>query len=191
MSVLYTRTAAGTAVFAYAEAKVFLKIPVGVTSDDTLITGLIDAATEWGEAYTGRSFRAQTFELLRDDFEHPLELRRSMVDAITTVEHLVDESLVEVSSDDYYLKLGRWWSQIWLAAGSDWPTTTDDIQHGVKVTFTTAAWADTNTVKTAIKMHVAYLYENRGDNDERTDVASAARLSGATALYDAFRIPRF
>ena len=190
MSGLYTRTAAGTAVFAYAEMKVYLKIPAGVTTDDTLITALIDVATEWGEAYSSRSFRAQTFELLRDDFEHPLELRRSPVASITKVEHLVDESLVEVSSDDYYLKKGRWWSQIWLDSEASWPTNTDEIQHGIKVTFATGAWADTNTFKAAVKMHVAYMYENRGDNDERAEPGSAARLSGATALYDTFRIPR-
>ena len=191
MSELYTQTAAGTVVPAYAEMKVYLKIPAAVTTDDTLITSMLDAATVWGESYTGRSFRAQTFELLRDDFVNPIELRKSVVASITKVEHLVDESLVEVSSDDYYLKKGQWWSEIRLVDGSAWPTNTDTVEHGIKVTFATGAWGNANTFTVAVKQHVAYLYENRGDNDERAESASAARLSGATAIYNTFRIPRF
>ena len=40
-----------------------------------------------------------------------------------------------------------------------------------------------------ILRHVAYLYENRGDCDP-SSAASSAKLSGATFLYDPFRVAR-
>ncbi len=192
MGTLYTRTVDGSAPFLVAEAKVFLKIPAAVTSDDALITALINVVLEWGEAHTARDFRANTWEKLQTGFDDPLELRKSSIDAITSVEHLVDGSDVEVSSDDYYLVEGRWWSEVYTAVDASWPTNTDTIEQNVKVTFTTEAWPGADEVKTAMKMHLGYLYENRGDNDEigNTQLAHAALKSGALYVYDSFAIPR-
>jgi len=173
-----------------AEAKAALRI-TGAT-EDTLIENIIDACTEWGESYTRRSFRAQTWKLLLDEFSDHIEIRRQLVDAITSITHLVSASPVVVTSTVYYLKQTPQGAEVVLASGQSWPTDTDEQEQAIVVNFTTAAWTrHASLIKEAILKHVAAMYANRGDCvDGQCAASDFAKRSGAISLYDMFAIAR-
>lgn len=173
-----------------AEAKAHLR--VSSTADDTLIQGIIDACTEWGESYTRRSFRAQVWKLLLDTFTARIELRRQLVDAITSITHLVAATPVTVTSTVYYLKQTPQGAEILLGYGQDWPTDTDLREQAITVNFTTAPWTrHANLIREALLKHIAAMYANRGDCVEGgCAVADFAESSGAATLYDMMAIAR-
>lgn len=222
MSQIYELVSFGTSPVTLADMKTWLKFS-GVTlpaAEDTLIQALIDTATEWGEKYTGREFRANQWKLLIDGFNdignsserfqrnhlstvsvlpfaHPhhgrrsgndrIELKRDPVDLIDSVKHLVSATLVTVPNTDYYLKKNTQSSEILLFENKTWPSDTDNREQAIEITFTTKIYRCTNEIKNTIKLHVANLYSNRGDCP---DSRQAARESGATMIYDQFRISR-
>ncbi len=160
--------------------KSYLKIPVSVTADDTLIQELIDSCTRYGEQHTRRSFRVQSFRLLINDFEDCITLRRNPIDAVTSVKYLVSGVLVTVPASSYYLKQLTQVGQILLKDGQSWPTNKDTIDHGVEIQFTTAAYNRTDSIAVAIKRHVTARYMNRGD----------CRDAELWPLYDGFSVAR-
>lgn len=195
MTQFYNLLSQDPAPVTLADMKAYLKIPVSLTADDTLITALLEAATVYGEKYTGRSFRPQTFELLLDEFSDRICLRRSPVNAIITVKHLVADTPVTVASSVYYLKTLQQWSEILLKDGETWPDDTDELEQAITIEFTTMKYTKAaELIDTAIKLHVAAMYFNRGDcvecGGEDVDANNAALKSGAHALYNQFRISR-
>ena len=215
MSQVYELVAFGTSPVSLAGMKAWLKVTA--VSEDALIQALIDSATEWGEKYTGRDFRANQWKLLLDSFVDPgntsnrfkrqhigsivspnqllfgfclterIELKRDPVDTVDSITHLVSGSPVVVTATDYYLKKLTQSSEILLFENKEWPLDTDNQEQAIKVSFTTKAYRCLNEIIMAIKLHVTSLYTNRGDCP---DSEQAARESGATMIYDQFRISR-
>lgn len=168
-----------------ATMKSYLKITA--TADDTLIQSMIDAATEWGEKYTGRDFRAITWDLLLDEFTDRIELRRDPVASVATVKHLVNGSLVTVSATVYYLKKLVQSSEILLNEDKEWPTDTDNREQTIEIRFVTEGYRCKQSIIDAIERHVAFWYRNRGDCP---DAKKSAEGAGVTIIYNQFRISR-
>lgn len=185
MSQVYTLINFGASPVSLIDMKTFLKVTT--TSDDVLIQSLIDSATEWGEKYTGREFRANQWKLLLDIFSERIELRRDPVDVVDSITRLVDESPITVSTINYYLKKLTQRTEILLFNDKSWPTDADDREQAIEVNFTTKAYRCLNEIINAIKLHAANLYINRGDCP---DSEEAAKKSGATLFYEQFRIVR-
>jgi uncharacterized phiE125 gp8 family phage protein len=183
----YELTSAGTSPVLLADMKTYLKVTS--SSDDALIQILIDAATEYGQKYTGREFTANTWKLKRDCFTNPIVVARNTVDTITSVQHLVSDILTTVTATDYYLKDGTIESEILLSDGISWPTNTDNREQAIEIIFVTKATPCINIAIEAIYTHVMYLYQNRGDCPDDT-MSNSGALSGANALYNIIRIPR-
>ena len=168
-----------------SEASSFMKVTS--TSENDLIQSIIDAATQWGENYTGRDFRVKDWVLLTDSFANRINLNRSQIESITSVKHLVSTVLTTVSDSVYYLKKLTQCSEILLVDGQEWPTDTDEREQAIEIEFKTLGYDCNSEIIEALKRHVAFLYTNRGDCP---DVSKAAMQSGATFIYDQFRIPR-
>ena len=168
-----------------AEAKAHLK--VSVSTDDTLITSLIKAATDYAEKYTGRDLITRTYQTYRDDFCDSMELRRAPVAAVSAVEYLVDGVLTAVASTVWQLNYSNDFRILSLKADQQWPTNPDAQEQAVRITFTAGYGAATTDIpeefRQGILQHVLALYENRGDC-----TAEVALPNGAKALYDMFRI---
>ena len=182
---VYQRVSAAASPVLLATMKSYLKITT--TADDTLIQSMIDAATEWGEKYTGRDFRAITWDLLLDCFTDRIELRRDPVASITSVQHLVSDSLVTVASTVFYLKKLVQSSEILLNEDQEWPTDTDNREQTIEIRFVTEGFQCQESIIDGIQRHVAMWYRNRGDCP---DVKTSAKNAGVTAIYDQFRISR-
>jgi uncharacterized phiE125 gp8 family phage protein len=172
-----------------ADMRLYLKIPTAMTADDALIQILIDAATEYGEKYTGRDFRVKSHKLLIDKFAARICLRRSPVNSITTVQYLVSSVLTTIASTVYYLKKGPQFSEILLQDGQAWPTDIDEREQAIEIEFATVAANCGNAIKTAIHKWVAFAYVNRGDCDCQ-DETTIGKQSGADFIYGQFRIAR-
>lgn len=181
----YSRVSADPSPVTLAAMKSYLKITT--TADDALIQIMIDAATEWGEKYTSRDFRAVTWDLFLDKFTDRILLRRDPVASITTVKHLVDGSLETVASSVYYLKRLSQFSEILLDEDQEWPTDTDDREQAIEIRLVTTGYRDQDAIINAIKRTVAFWYRNRGDCP---DVKAAIDGAGVTIIYNQFRISR-
>lgn len=176
---------AGASPLTVGLAKAFMK--VSSSSDDALIGSLINTATEFGEVYTGREFRANAWTLYIDAFKDRIVLNRNPIDSVTSVKHLVSDVLTTVSGSLYYLKHLVHCSEILLLLDNEWPTTTDDREQAIQIEFLTKTYHRENEILEAIKLHVSFMYSNRGDCS--CDQPSA-KESGASLIYDQFRIPR-
>lgn len=193
MTDVYNLVTPGAVPVSLAEMKSYMKMTS--TSDDALITSMLSAATTWGEGYTGREFRANTWQLLKDAFEDRICIRRDPVDTITFVKHLVLAVQETVAASAYYLKKNVQNSEILLNEDQDWPTDTDDREQVIEIEFVTKSYRDVDAIATAIKRHVAFWYKNRGDcggsgSGAGCSCQDAAKGAGMTAIYDQFRIAR-
>lgn len=172
-----------------AEAKSWCKVET--TEDDTLITALVKAARLTGEKYCNRTFVTTTFKGFYSALEltncekYPfVALRRAPLDTVTSVQLMVDDSLEDVDSDDYFLKEKSSFSRI-LFSGS---LNGDDVAYPLEIVFTAgygAASAVPEDIKTAIKQHILYLYENRGDVSPDGELPMPIEVR---AMYSKYRI---
>jgi len=185
MSDFYELKTAGTSPLSLTEAKSFMK--VSSSSDDTIIEGIINSATEWGQKYTGREFTNNIWLLFLDYFPSRITLNRDPVDSITSVKHLVSDVNTAVDSSIYYLKKETQKSEIVLLENNEWPTNTDEREQAIEVEFITESYYCKEEILNSLKRHVSYLYSNRGDC---ADTKDAADSSGVTFMYDQFRISR-
>lgn len=184
-AAIYQLVSAEASPVTLADMKSYLKI--STTADDFLIQSMIDAATEWGEKYTGRDFRAITWDLLLDCFAERIALRRDPVASITSVKHLVSGVQVTVLADTYYTKKLVQFSEILLNVDKCWPTDTDDREQAIEIQFVTKGYFCQESIIGAIKRHVAFWYRNRGDC---ADCDKAAEQTGVKLIYNQFRISR-
>jgi uncharacterized phiE125 gp8 family phage protein len=168
--------------------KTYLKL--SGTSEDAILTLMLEQATECGEKYTGRSFRVQTWDVFRDYFDYDsFEIRLSPVDSIDSITYINESDVpTVVDSSIYYLKKGQWFSEIVLKTGEAWPSDVKDIEQAITFRVSTIKYPKaTSSIDMGILQHVAYVYSNRGDcscdNKSMKD-------SGAKSCYDAFRISR-
>lgn len=187
MSAVYELVSAAAAPVVLADMKTYMSITF--STHDDLIQELIDSATEYGEKYTTRDFRVKSWRVLLDEFEDRICLRRSPVDSITTVKHLVSDVLTLVPNTVYYLKKSTQFSEILLQDGQTWPTDTDLREQAIEIVFATVAYNCGNSISIAIKRWVSFAYANRGDCDCQ-DPSTIGKLSGADSIYNQFRIER-
>lgn len=196
---LVTRTATGPSPLTTAAARAFLR--QDSTADDQVIAALVLAATEHAEAYLGRELRPNTYEMLVDEFCDRIEIPRTPVASITSVDRLVASVWTAVPTSAYFLKNNPFGAEVVLRVDESWPEDADEVEHAVRVVFVTAACAYTPTIVEGIQRHVAALYQDRGDvgptstgggpdNQTRHVAADTAKTSGAETLYDPFRVPR-
>lgn len=149
------------------EAKAFLR--QDATKDDAIITALIIAARMAGEALTNRVFVTRTIkaqlscQIVNYRAEHYpfIELHRSPLIAITSIQAFIGGSLTAITPTH---KRRSTFDRLLFI---DELTTVDvDQPYPYEVVFTAGygAAADVpNSIKQALLMHVAFLYENRGD----------------------------
>jgi len=187
---LYEMITAGTSPVSLADMKTYL----GVTTAafDALLQTLIDSCTAWGQSYTSRDFTDNAYTLLIDEFEDRISVRRNPIDTIDSVKHSVATVFdTTVATTVFYLKRGVQLSEILLLPDQEWPTDGLDIEQGIEISFTTKAIPvnQLDMAINAIKRHVAFMFENRGDCGDCGSCAGA-EASGAIPIYDLFRIPR-
>lgn len=175
------------------EAKDHLR--VDINDDDNLIKGLIQAAREYCELYTGRSFAARTYRADLPYFYDSLSLPYAPIASITSYKYYNTDSpstLTTWASTNYQL-----WNDILMRNdGVSYPQIGVNRPDAVQITYE-AAWlnqdsprtdATPQAVKQAILLMVGELYEHR----EATVLYPGQLLSNPTyhALLNAYRCYR-
>ncbi|MBI3419260.1 MAG: phage head-tail connector protein [Proteobacteria bacterium] len=195
---------------ALEETKAHLRVETG--EDDELITNLITAARLLCEEYTRRALITQTWRLWLDAFpglEEPWwDGTREGVDRgmIRRFVHLPRPPLVSVQAvktynDDntetvfdpllYFVDAASEPGRLALRSNANWPVPQREY-NGVRIDFI-AGYGDVEDVPQALKAgmlaHIAFLYENRGDEQ---GLAAQARGSSAPEvalmLYRPYRV---
>jgi uncharacterized phiE125 gp8 family phage protein len=148
------------------EAKLFLRVDNPV--DDTLIGALVSAATLQGEAYSNRVFVTRDLRLSIDSLcsggRFPyIEIARSPLTVLTSVKYVSGGVLVDLPVEDYELQKTNGFSRLLLLSV---PVVDADAAYPFVIEFTAGYGVPSSVpedIKTAIKEHVNFLYENRGD----------------------------
>jgi uncharacterized phiE125 gp8 family phage protein len=150
------------------EVKEWCKVDSPV--DNPLMLALIKAATDRLEAYCNRIFIERSIvgyyagaDFSRFEKFPFLTIRRSPLIEVESVEYLSDAEFKELDADAYEVRKTHAFSRLMIKQ----PVITDsDSVYTLTVTFA-AGYGDRTQVpediKTAIKMLVAFWYENRGD----------------------------
>lgn len=169
------------------EAKAHLRIESAVTTDDSLIDGLITAARQWVESYIGKALITQTWQVaydggalddlfLQDSAAYaypqraislPIGPNASSV-SVTTYDD--SDSATVFSTSNYYVDQISDPPRLVLRNGASWPTPGRD-GNGMIIQYTCgygSAAAVPEAIKAAVKMLVAQMYEYRGEDEAAT-----------------------
>ena len=192
------------------DVKAWLKIDI--TTDDALITSLIKAATLEIEKYIRRELLTKLFILYLDTF--PLQsilslsyrysnynnilVKRSKLNDIASIEYFSDSVLTVFDNSLYDFTFDNQYAEIYLIdLNSVWPIT-DIRKQAVQITFSAGFGVDESFVpedlKLALKMLVAFLYENRGDCNTTlstggtSSTTEESMLIGIKAILNLYKI---
>lgn len=177
------------------EAKDTLRIKASVIADDALVTALISTVVAYGEKFTNRQFVTRTLEgffaglqVSRRERYQFIELLKSPFASVTSVEVSVGGVLTAFT--DFVVKNSTTYARLLFPNGIDLSVDTD-VAYPYKATFV-AGYGDApavpDDIKTALKAHISFLYENRGDAIAEGDLAVPLETK---LLYKQYRITRF
>lgn len=155
-----------------AEAKAHLR--VDHSTEDSLIAGLVQAARELCEAYTGRRFVTQTVRVSYADFprgeyawDSAVRFPVEPVQSVSSVQYYDgDGTLTTLGASAYQTWLDHSPPLIGPAPNGVWPSVQEDRQPAVLVTAVVGyglAAAVPQMVKAAVLLAVGDWYANRGD----------------------------
>lgn len=192
-------TGTSTLAVSLANTKAWLKIPSTLTADDALITYLIKAATGFFEKITGRDLITKTYRTYLDNFpvvnglyyysgvspllpqyqDNGIWLRKSRLQAITSIKYYLDGVQVTWDSLNYYTTISSDYSAIYLVNNANFPSDVDVRKQAIEINFTAGYGADDTSVpddvQQALLRFISYLYDNRGDCADK-DKQNAAVL---------------
>lgn len=170
-------SAPGTEPLTRTEAKNYLKVASSVTADDTLIDGLIVAARNIAQGYTGRLLITQTVTEKRDDFTQfdSFPLRWGPVTSVTSVTYTDTAGNSQTLATTVYgTSLYDIPARLFLKSGQVWPDLYDqrDVVTVVYVAGYANAAAVPDELKAAMYMLIADMYENRTDYVKKMPTAA-------------------
>ncbi len=191
-----------------ALADVKLHARIDTSADDTLLTTLITAARQWAEAYTGRAFINQTWQMALDMWPAVAEewwdgVRDGPISTVKRVDFislprppLVSVTSVQVfdnsdaatiwAATNYSLDTFRAPGRLALRAGATWPVPTR-VANGIIITYVSGYGSEGSNVpeaiKTAIRQLVTHWYEHRG---EAQQIASGR---STTSAFNGINVP--
>ena len=153
-------------IISLVDMKLYLR--VDHTTEDDLITALISAAVKTAEINMNLDLLTTTYENCRDSIEQDLTLRKGPYSSLTKIEYMVDAVYTLLAATEYDLATGGIFLKIY---GIDLSDSDYDIHpEAIKITFVAGFGATAASIPddilAAIKAHVAYMYENRGDCTE-------------------------
>jgi len=155
-------TPASTYPVSLTEAKLHLK--VDITTDDTLITNLIVAATQVSEEYTNRFFILTVIKQVCSNFKELNELFKSPVNSVTNVRYYNSNNTHQTLDPNRYVVNNQFEPcQINLVVDGSFPDIADRVD-AVESQYS-VGYGDSsdvpNVIKQAILLTLGNWYENR------------------------------
>lgn len=131
---------------------------------DTMIQAIINSAFSFAEGYTGMSFREQVWALSASPAEayNGITITKTPISDLTSVTVLGDDGQTKtLSDDDYYFTVEETRAFFMITEVSVLSSVKDKF-NAVTVNFKTDGGLPPH-IENAIKMIIAFQYENRGD----------------------------
>lgn len=181
------RTAATTYtdVISLAEAKAHLR--VDHSTDDTLITTLINTAGEVVEEYTGTFLSSCSFVYYADHFSSVMKIHAGPGVRISSVSYIKDDGTTQTwSSTHWHADVESYPMRIQF---EELPTEVDDRVHAVRISGDAGYTTVPSALKSAMLLIIGHLYEHR--KDVLVGVQSAPLVHGAKYLMDKFKPSTF
>lgn len=158
-------TAPTTEPITLAQAKDYAKVETA--DDDKIISQLIGSARQYAENFTRKALMTQTITMVIDYcFPEEIELPINPVQSVTAASFTYvdsDGDTTQVSTSVYSVDTTSDPARIYLAYNQTWPTVRmqrNTISIGYQAGYASAALVP-DPIKTAIKMLVVHMYENR------------------------------
>lgn len=131
------------------------------SDEDTLITGLIKAATRHVEQNLSMSIAEQQWLLTLDEFADNIELLRGPVIEVDSVEYIDEAGDTQTADAElYFTDLMSRPAWIVLNTGQVWPATMAGVNM-VSITYTAGMTAVPDDLKHAILLLIGHWYQNR------------------------------
>lgn len=173
------------------EAKSHLR--VDISADDTLIGTYITAARQYAEQHLWRALVTQTWDLVLDYWPmgSRIEIPWPPLQSVTSVTYTDDNGDTSTySSANYIVDTYGEPGGIVLKSTASWPSATLQEVNAVKVRFVAgygAASAVPEPIKSAIKLLVGTLYENREDVQNAPGIVVTSLPFGVQSLLMPYR----
>jgi hypothetical protein len=187
--------------------KDYLKVPSSLSVDDNLITAMIKSVAAYFEKATGRDLINKTYKTYLDNFpshnsldyysgvssllakynDNGIVLRISKLQSITNIKYYKDGVLTTWSTADYYFTDLPDYSAIYLIDNKSFPEV-DVRKQAVVITFIagygTYSCDVPVDIQNALLQMISYLYENRGDCANMTDMMASKQLFDQYKIVD-------
>lgn len=175
------------------EARLHLRLDADSSGhpDDTLVEGLISAAREWAEAFTGEVYAVTGYELRLDAFEDEITLPVTPARAVTAITYVDADGADQTLTQDAYQLSADPFDPILTAATTDgWPDGATDV----RITFTAGYQPEADSsglpfvraiARAAMLLVIGHLYANREDT---TTAALETIPMGAKSLLRPHRV---
>lgn len=131
------------------------------TTENSLITSLIKAATANAEQITGRVFVTQTWTLSLDEFADEIQLLQPLA-SVSSITYIDTNGANQTLSNSVYVA-DTVEGKVYPAYNQTWPSVRA-IPNAITITFVSgygAATAVPESIKSWIRIRVATLYEHR------------------------------
>jgi uncharacterized phiE125 gp8 family phage protein len=167
------------------EAKKHLHIDAD--DEDETIASLIMAAREWCEAFQGRAYITQSWELVLDSFPAKpyIDLPLPPLQTVDSIKYS-DSAGVEttLAITEYVVNPDSYFGKIVPAYGKSWPSFTPYPAGAVRIQFT-CGYGDAvdvpQMVKQAMLLVIGHLFEHREDSAEKA--FATIPMSAKTLLW--------
>ena len=192
----YIRTVAKV-LLAACEFGTAIVVDAATIADADLLTDLIQATRENVEDVTRRKLLTQTYDYYLDQWPNGTAIKLSFGN-LASVTHIKytdsdsTETTMTVTTDYIVETNGEACGRIVLPYGESWPSFTAYSSNPIVIRFicgwTTAALIPSK-IRTAVKMILADLWENRGDaiiGQTMVENMAAERLLASSKLWDNF-----
>lgn len=159
MNDSYNIISKSTGLLSLDSVKLYLR--VDTDDEDDLIEALIQSAIDTAEKFMNRDILTTVWVNKRDNLYQDLTLRRGGFQSVSGIEYMVDGVYTLLDEDEYQIANGMY-GKVYSINVPEY----DEHPEAIKITFSTGFGASgdvPSAIITAIKAHVAFLYENRGD----------------------------
>jgi uncharacterized phiE125 gp8 family phage protein len=176
-------TAPTETVISTSEAKAWLRVEH--SDEDSLVAGLVAYAINAAQNYLSQAFVTQTITETFDTWENVI-LTVHPVQSITSIRYVDNDGATQtLASTKYKADLYAKRCKIMPAYNETWPTLRPE-SGAVEVVYVAgygAASAVPEDIKTALKLMLADVYENRGDAVRQLPTASKYILDRINYTY--------
>lgn len=167
-----------------AEAKAHCRVEDA--AEDATLNGLIAAATDYVEQYTGKAIIAQTWRLTLDEFSDSILLPKNPVQSVSSFQYNDTQGVLQtLSADDYTADLASDPAWIVINANTQLPDLADGVNM-VQISFIAGYTTVPPSIKHAILMLVAQWYDNRAAVADKAMIAVPHAVEALLTNYRNF-----